>query len=258
MAVPHFEETSDGLPPAVRPFLTGGIGSVAEVACRSAFWKFSRTTVAQFLSQLKIPFDTGSALFDLLLVGCERVLKLSPEESLKIVHRRVAANEAENIDASTTLLFVDEALEVLEQQEAKLIAQEKSCVLAAKEDAQAFKARYVTHAARVRASAMPAARKASKAVKKPLAFPFHLDQKDAKLFAPPDASIWRADVRVAWHGHQTGKSRISESFASHGSSESALKALLQHLWRSHLTEKGLTEADCPIVGIISSSASSSA
>ena len=77
----------------------------------------------------------------------------------------------------------------------------------------------------------------------------NLTQPQVKLFVPPRASVWISHARHEWWGHIKPHRRIFETFARHGSSISAARALLRRLWEIYLVEEGLEAKDCPHTGL---------
>eukprot|EP00969_Alexandrium_andersonii_P145211 6421438-Alexandrium_andersonii.AAC.1 len=82
-----------------------------------------------------------------------------------------------------------------------------------------FRSEYTARAQKVHSSkSKKGGAKASK-----LVLPHHMEQRDAKKFLPPGASIWRSAARGEWNGHLPPNRRVSEPYLKHGSSEQALK-----------------------------------
>jgi len=75
-------------------------------------------------------------------------------------------------------------------------------------------------------------------------------QSEAKLYLPPGAFIWRANVKGAWCVHFAPHKSHSESWAAHHhDSGKAMMAAGRFVWREFLDDHALDESHCPIKGI---------
>ena len=63
-----------------------------------------------------------------------------------------------------------------------------------------------------------------------------IEQKFAKRYLPPNASIWRDNIGGAWNGHPKPSPRISERF--NGNEQDALRRILKRLWETYLLTSG--------------------
>ena len=61
-----------------------------EVAARAAFWELPRSTVYDFAKYYDLRVSGSATLFELLWEFCEKHLKVTAEEILQIIDRRVA------------------------------------------------------------------------------------------------------------------------------------------------------------------------
>ena len=59
-----------------------------------------------------------------------------------------------------------------------------------------------------------------------------IDQKDAKKFCPPDAYIWKTNLKRGWAGEVRPYAAISETTA-HQTPLEAMLVLLRRLWKRH-------------------------
>ena len=145
---------------------------------------------------------------------------------------------------------IDEALEVLEEQDRKLIKAERDRALAERQELSHFTASYELQARRVHPAEPP--KKGKKHVDpQPLVLPHHLSQQEAKRFIPQGSSIWVATAG-AWCGHMPPYRRNFESLAKHGTSEAALRYLLRTLWSQKCKITGEDTSSCPVRGLFSS------
>lgn len=94
------------------------------------------------LSQTVQGFDTpaGASLFETLFDMVQKELLCSPAEALDIVHSRLAG--ASHSDVSAATLEVDEAVELLERSDQKLLQQEQQDVAREQQSREAFAADY--------------------------------------------------------------------------------------------------------------------
>ena len=84
----------------------------------------------------------------------------------------------------------------------------------------------------------------------PKAVPSPMDdmpQAEAKRFLPPDAHVWRSNVRGGWHFQVGNHPRGSENWA--GSSYRALMEVMRRAWVLWLSGERLPLSACPIPGL---------
>lgn len=113
-----------------------------------------------------------------------------------------------------------------------------------KQRAKAFRKPKATATPKAKAKAMAAAI----GYRGPANFPDLVPQSEARQYVPPGASVWRGNKALSWNGHLPPNARTSRSWALYGAN-GALKLVLQALWKQWLFSQGLTEAECPIVGL---------
>ena len=111
-------------------------------------------------------------------------------------------------------------------------------------------------------AALPSTKKAAKAKaasaasplagkKFPLAYPEGgVTQENAKQYIPPGCYIWKSSAG-AWCGHYPNKGypRVSCSWVSGHSFDSACQEVTRKLWRQFNEFNGRSETDCPIAGL---------
>ena len=78
----------------------------------------------------------------------------------------------------------------------------------------------------------------------------HIPRCEAKRYIPPGTAIWQGRTKMNWNGHCPPYSRCSGTLAEYGSSELALRAVLNKLWRQYLKKNGKTERDCTVEGLL--------
>jgi hypothetical protein len=73
-----------------------------------------------------------------------------------------------------------------------------------------------------------------------------MTQLDAKVFVPPDTTIWLGKITGEWCTHVCGVKRLQELFSNHDSPEAALQTLLRRSWQLFLDLQGLDLKACPV------------
>jgi hypothetical protein len=241
------------LKPGIRAFVSS-IKPFVEVAAEAAWWKLSRTLVASYAMRFHLVVEPAASLFDLLWAFLKQKTTASDDEALRIIYTRLTKEQVSSV--AETLLQMDEALEVLDAQDVKLVTAEQKAIIEAKARHNTFQAEYVARAKMV-AAAKPKAKakakaKAAMAPGPPVrTYEHHITQAEAKLLLPPGASVWRGVSRGEWNSHLPPARRNTESFHKHGSSALALKIALQKVWHTHLLQLGLNDTECPIVNLFS-------
>ena len=151
-------------------------------------------------------------------------------------------------EASTALLQVDEALEVLEETDVRLVKDERSAFLAKQAEHDEFALSYQRKAESVRGDD---AKKLKKSEPSRLRLPeHHVPQCEAKRYIPPGTAIWQGRTIICWNGHCPPYRRCSGTLAEYGNSELALRVVLKMLWRQYLKKNGKTERDCTVEGLL--------
>ena len=73
-------------------------------------------------------------------------------------------------------------------------------------------------------------------------------QPDLKPLVPPGSTIWRGHKDGAWNGHLPPFKRVIATWSLYGHRPSAI-IVLRDLWTRYLMTRGLSESDCPIIGL---------
>ena len=80
--------------------------------------------------------------------------------------------------------------------------------------------------------------------------PPHIEQKEARKFAPPGCYVWTSYSRGEWNGHCAPNPRVYEPYSRYaGGSQEALKMCLRRLWDQHLEKHGKSRDDCPYTNL---------
>lgn len=238
-----------GLEPGLRLFVdSGGFGTLPEVCCRAAFWGMSRASIVEFAKELHISIESGSDLFAVLWKVTQGVLGISDEDTLELVHKRVArdSNETPLTDA---LMELDEAVSVLDKHDMDMVKERQKQLVTEKAARQAFKNSYCEKASVVKGGGKSRSSRSAGSLPQPLTLPHHCEQREARSFIPPGTSIWRDCARGGWCAHHNDYRRISEGFTKHGGSMLALRHCLRRLWGQYLEARGEPLANCPVSGL---------
>lgn len=237
------------LGPGVRMFVdAGGFGTLAETGCKAAFWDMSRTSILSYAKELGVALESGGDLFDTFWCVVQSDLKLTDDQVLQYVAKRVARGNSQEPIADA-LLQVDEAVQVLDRHDQdKMEQRQKQCMseVAAR---NSFTVAYAKKAVSLSAQRGKKARGSASGEQRTQVLPHHIDQKTARGLIPPKTCIWRDTSRGGWCGHCPPNVRAGESFAKHGGSEAALLAVLGRLWLQALEIQGKDVSHCPIQGL---------
>ena len=145
--------------PAIRAFMDGKPRTLFEFMCIICFGKLSRPVVEKLAKIAGIKFDPNCTFFQLLLAIIQDVLKLDRCATLDIIAQRMVAPDMEE-DYAEHVLHIDEAVDVLEDQDIKVLNQERKDIPRDREAREDFKKEYTRH--RVEAEAARAAKGAGR------------------------------------------------------------------------------------------------
>lgn len=182
-------------------------------------------------------------MFDCLYEMIQQELGGSASETLDILHRRLA-HSAVN-DVSAAILEVDEAVELLERSDVRVLYQEQQDVRREKTSRQSFADAY-RERRRTLAMKCPG-RRGSRAKSVLPKLGSQVDQKLAKSLLPPGASIWRGLTRGQWCGHLQPYARVSRPWA--GDESAACLQVIRELWDQFLEMTGQDWSACTVEGL---------
>lgn len=237
----------------IRAFTIGNTeDTFAQCCCKNAWFQMSPTEVREYAKYYQVPIAPGATTFDVLWSFlAAKCPELSDQQRLACLHKRKVGS-TENTGASDVLLAMDEAAEVLEQQDEKTLKAEQVRITSARGIVAEFSTQYTAKAVTVRAAAEAKTKGKKKpavpAAQRPPPGPHHIEQGEARDFCPPCAHIWRSLLRGEWCGHVLLCKRVSASFHAYGSSEAALNECLKKMWRQWLEQNGMALSECPIAG----------
>lgn len=181
----------------------------------------------------KITTLKSDSLFQVLFKVIQAHLKLSDTDVMDILAQRL---EKKQDEVSEAVLEVDEAAEVLEQEDRKLITQSKDKLKEENSRAATFGEEYAHKRREVRLfelekakSGPPAKRQKASAPR----LPSLISQSTAQEFLPPcKCSIWKGHTRLDWNGHRPPFSRVHAPHSLYGE-EGAMLRVLAMLWLQH-------------------------
>jgi hypothetical protein len=260
---PHWQRAafpaSCALPLALRAVSVAGRApeTLIQCAARQAFWSIEKTTLLKLGSFLGYVISHSASLFDIVFAMVHLSLPaLSDELVLKITCSRVAAY-ARTGQWSEELMQVDEAVEVLDPSDEKVLRNQQKDAVSSMEECKTFKQDFklkAKHVHEAAAKAVPKKKGKPKAVaaKYPARlpkFPEHsITVEMARSCVPEGGFLW-ADVQFgSWQGHFPPHPRKGRAWRKYGEKE-ALRLVLEDLWGHYLVQHGLDPCACPIKGI---------
>lgn len=167
-------------------------------------------------------------------------LRCNDEKATRLSHSRLSRMSAE-ASYSAELMELDEAVEVLDRNDIKVVQSEKESAQRACDIRAEYSRLYRASAAKF----LPASgkhkrrRKASEA-----ALPEVIPQAEARNFVPEGSHVWRGNFAQTWNGHLKPYRRVSCRWSLHGEHQ-ALKLVLASLWRQYIELHGLAADACP-------------
>ena len=141
---------------------------------------------------------------------------------------------------SDKLLELDAAIEVVDTHDKKDAENEQQSAKHRMHDVKVFKIEYMKKRDELRMAGPPAKKKAKKG---PSELPFAIPQKEAKLYVPPGAYIWRGMQRNEWWGHLAPFKRAKAKFTVKSEEQSSLKSTLRQLWSQYCWWKAIDKKE---------------
>ena len=215
-------EVTDRMVPAIRAFQDGPVHEVFQFMCVICFGKLSRLVVENICKVAGEKFSSNQSFFQLLFEIIKRALNLDDGATLDIIAQRFVATEQED-DYAEQVLNIEEAVEVLEDQDIKVLNQERKHLPELREARDSFRTEYVDRRRLIPVPAAPApkavAGKKGKGKGKGKGggggggarddIPDDISQANAKFFLPPGGQLWCGHKRHEWCGHLPPFGRIS-------------------------------------------------
>lgn len=173
----------------------------------------------------------------------------SDDDILRSLQHRAFAMASPAENEVQDFAVVDEAVEVLEKRDEKLVDDAKAAAHHARDEAAAFRVAFRQKAEAVRAAAKATGRSKPPSARQHKYPAGTIDQQEAKRFLPPGAYCWRGRADGVWWAHLEPFKRVARSWAAHGEAE-ALRLVLAAVWRQHLDVSGLPASACPWAGVL--------
>lgn len=243
------------LPAACRLFLVGKPSPLLAVVADEAGWSLDMSTM-QALSFWVPDFPRDLVTDDLPLfvfTFIKVVLKCTDVEALARLQKRLGYNDMAAFFTSE-LLDLDEALEVMDGPDIKMIHDDQDAARRSRGSRASFLRDYRAVAASVKAKAAPppvakgkGKGKGGKAGKPPPRVPINasIPHDQAATLMPPGASIWQSRKNYSWCVHVPPRPRISEPWGL--DTQKSLVRIAYRAWVLYLDLNSMDWPDCPHV-----------
>lgn len=243
---------------AIRAFRACPTYDLQELAARSAFWLLPKCFLETLAKDMGLQLPGGSSLFDTVWALCEGCLPhASKEELLKIVQGRIASTAKAVSSNTEELASSEEAMEVLEKRDEKIVSRFLEEAEVHKQELQSFTEQYKAKHNKVlppkpaaKAKGRPKKGESASSISgyRPMYPTGTISHADAKAMSPPGSIIWSSHATGNWQGHFPPFPRVSRQWSKY-TEPVALKLVLQNLWSHYLDVNGMNKCDCPISGL---------
>ncbi len=126
-----------GRPPIPRLFVQHGPEPLIKIAARCAFWTMPVTDLQKIAQHRNIELGAVSNLCDMVCSLVQKTLQCSDDETMQIATQRLATNDV-SASFSKELLELDEALDCMDQHDAKRIHQQQHEVRISEDERRVF------------------------------------------------------------------------------------------------------------------------
>lgn len=243
----------------------GGAEPLLALSARCAFWDLPSTSLDLLAKELGVVCEASASLFAKVSALVLHILDDVGENDLTDIMRHRLLQHDVSYDE---LLETAEVQHSLDEKDEKAFIEEKKGAVTRQGIDQKYREEYVKkvravrqaegqHAAAGKGNAGGRGRggkggRRGKGGVIPSNHPRFLrgiyTQQELQLRAPPNSHVWRDNTRGKWWVHYPPFPRFSYPWLP-GGEEISAQRILQHAWRLHLAEAGLTEADCPVQGV---------
>ena len=253
----HFP--ASGLAPGVRALPDGPPLNLKEAAALKAFWTLPKTTMVLIAKSLGV--DTGtSSLFDVLFSVVKHCASKGDEEVMTILLQRLAFSQMAS-QWSEDLAEIDEAKQVLDRHDARIVEEEQQRVKQMMFEDEVFsgdfkakhseleqkkKKKKKTDAATDKKPTEP--KDASTLPKKLPRVASEIEHATVKHFAPAGGYLWRDRCLNSWCAQYKPWPPVRRSWVKYGEPE-ALRLCIAHLWEKHCFSLDLPKSACPFEGV---------
>jgi hypothetical protein len=218
-----------------------------DVMCNCAFWMLPRTFIVKLAAQYMIRCASAWSLLQCLFHVISEHMHLGPDAVMNIISKRLHLNDLGDAYAPT-LLELDEALEVLDQDDRKKVVENQENVVKKMAERSNFARDFKAKRVDIRVAEAKAKAKAKakpKAAPKAFKFESVVELEEAKKLVPQGASVWHGYTRREWCGHHavSGARRIQASWDMPGGEVETIRNILQRLWLQHSEWCGIELVD---------------
>jgi hypothetical protein len=210
-----------------------------------AFFDLNRATLEQLAALLGYEVLAGASLFDVLFGLVVFVLGCDENVAIQIVHKRLA-NIASDTDVTSALLEIDEAANLLEQNDVTVLRDEQKHVRLEAESRKDFASLFKEKRLSL-AKAKPKAKGKAKAKSVAPKLDSKIEQPEARKLIPPGSSIWRGLTKGQWCGHLPPYVRVSRPWALNETA--SCMWVIRELWLQYLEANGLDQDSCTVEGL---------
>jgi hypothetical protein len=220
---------------------------LVEVMADNAFFIMGIPDIVQWSSLRLIVIGKGISLVDALVTSLMGILKCTLAQAIDRIAIRLGTLD-EGSYWCQELLGIDDAVDVVERSDAKLIAQEQDGAANQAASTAQFRKDFRKRAWDARALAEPAPKgkgRGKARLDTREKFPVAVPQQEASRYKPPGCSIWRGWTREEWCGHCPPRKRLVSKDEDYESEYAAMRDVLRRLWIQHLDVKGLPSSSCP-------------
>lgn len=243
---------------------------LAAVCAKAGFWAIGMDKLGKLASHLGVCIEAGSKAVHVCKKLITFVLQCSEEEALQYMSNRLECMNREIGEGAEMLIMLDEESGAIDEDEKREFKNAERKSKTRKDVYEDFVHGWCEEKKQVTAAVAKAAAKAqSKSGARkaggrkdeetgPRVSPYPpvpsgmLTQEQCKSLCPPRSYIWRGLSNGSWQCHLPPWPRGHFSWSQYGANEAALEAL-RYLWRCHLREQSLSEAECPVAGLFDGS-----
>ena len=228
--------------PAVRIFARAvGDSDLFDMACHAAFWNLSTSSILSLANFAGEVVDSAWSSFDLMFHLVKRRLKLSDDQTLEILAKRLHFNHLRDSFVST-LMEIDEAIDCFDKDDFQKVKEEQKVAQAHVRDREALARDFMSKREEVRGGKAPKGKAKVKATK----WPSTVSQEWAKTLIPEGSWIWRGLAHRSWNGHHPPAPRCSASWDECALGEmGSMRVVVSKLWQTHLDHWGLPKEYAP-------------
>lgn len=239
----------------ILPLVVGSPEPLLKVAARQAFWEMPQLSLSMIARHVGIELPRQPGLLPALLAMVQATLGIDEAAALEVCSKRLGAYTP---SCYNELLEVEEAWEVMDQNERSECQQQQSAAKSSVAQQKEYKEQWKARRALVVAAAAPKAkgRGRGKGRGKGAALalpPGALTHQQLRPLVPPGGHLWRSNATNGWEAHVPNYRRVAYSGNAWGPRSAAVYCL-RYLWEAYLTAQGMPKEQCPVAGLWSDDA----